>query len=237
MKDYRLVFGLSADPIHAGHVEMVAQSTRALERRGWCIAEILLVPVFRRNPVDVSKRRIPDTYEHRLAMCVAAAREIAERLELSAERVQASAVEAELARDRTTPNFTAETLALLKARSAPRRGLVFLISSEFVSGADPQFGRWYRPDEILRLAALAVCPRPGYAPNYDFIVNLTEHGARVVMLDEVSTPEVSASGIRVLLQAGYAPDELSRQGLLTPAVAAYLRENAIYGAAGASLEL
>lgn len=234
---HRLIFGLSADPIHVGHVEMVTQSTRALERRGYSVAEVLLVPVYRRNPVGVAKDRISDTYMYRLAMCVLAAREISERLDFSAERVQVSEVEAELARGRSAPNYTAETLAMLGAESPPNTGLVFLMSSELVSGPDPQFGRWYRPDEILRLAVLAICPRPGFAPNYSFIANLTEHGGHVVMLDEVSTPEVSASGIRALLQAGHSPAELGGQGMLTPSVAAYLGTHSLYATGSADLEL
>ncbi|MCU0519985.1 MAG: nicotinate-nicotinamide nucleotide adenylyltransferase [Anaerolineae bacterium] len=226
---HTLIFGLSADPIHAGHVEMVTQSTRALERRGYHIAEVLLVPVYRRNPVGAAKERIPDTYGHRLAMCTLAANEVAEKLELPTERVRASAIEAELVRDRSIPNYTAETLAHLRARSDPGTGLIFLISSELVSGPDPQLGRWYRPDEILRLAVLAICPRPGYAPNQAFIAQLVAHGACVVMLDEVTTPAISASDIRALLRAGHSPAELGRRSMLTTAVVGYLSEHDVYG--------
>ncbi len=237
MEAYQLVFGLSADPIHVGHVEMVTQSTRALVRRGYRIAEILLVPVYRRNPTGISKERIPETYGHRLAMCTLAATEIAERLGPHVGLVRASEVEGELARERSSPNYTAETLAVLKARLDPQIGLIFLISGELVSGPDPQFGRWYRPDEILRHAALAICPRPGFVANDGFIAHLVERGAQVILLDEVSTPEISASTIRDMLRAGSTPGDLACQGLLTPAVAAYLKTYKVYGTAGDSLEL
>ncbi len=58
--------------------------------------------------------------------------------------VRASEVEGELARERSAPNYTAETLAVPKARLDPQIGLIFLISGELASGPDPQFGRWYR---------------------------------------------------------------------------------------------
>lgn len=232
MEGYQLVFGLSADPIHVGHVEMVTQSARALGRRGYCITEVLLIPVYRRNPTGISKERIPGTYGHRLAMCALAATEIAGRLGPHGGLVRASEVEGELARGRSTPNYTAETLALLKTRSGPQIGLIFLMSGELVSGPDPQFGHWYRPEEILRHAALAICPRPGYVANYGFIAHLVERGAQVIMLDEVSTPEISASTIRDLLHAGTTPGDLARQGLLTPAVAAYLEIHKVYDTAG-----
>jgi nicotinate (nicotinamide) nucleotide adenylyltransferase len=225
---YRLVFGLSADPVHVGHVEMVTQSARKLSQRGFQIADVLLVPVFRRNPVGVDKKRIPETYHHRLMMCALAACDIADRLGVEHERVQASAIEAELARDRSGPNYTAETLTFLKMRSAPGTALIFLISSELVSGSAPQFGQWYRPATILKLASLAICPRPGYPPNPDFVRGLMASRAQVIVLDEVTTPDIAATDLRALLSAGHSPQALAYQGLLSPSVAGYLASNNFY---------
>ncbi len=228
MVEHTLIFGLSADPVHAGHVETVTQSTRRLIDRGFRIAQVLLVPVYRRNPVGAAKVRIPDTYPHRLAMCALAAAEVASALGLGQEHVHASAVEAELAHGRSGPNYTAETLALLKLRSAPRTGLIFLVSSELVSGPDPQFGRWYRPDVILRLASLAICPRPGYVRNARFVASMERTDAQILLLDEVSTPDISATDIRNLLSDGVSPWALAYRRLLTPPIARYLALHHLY---------
>jgi len=62
-----LVFGTSADPIHAGHVRLVTGAVRALQARGEQVAEVMLMPVFRHhNLQDMVKRSLPLTFEHRL---------------------------------------------------------------------------------------------------------------------------------------------------------------------------
>ena len=226
--NYRLVFGLSADPVHSGHVEMVVQSTLRLAERGFGIVDVLLVPVYRRNPVGSAKERLPASYRHRLAMCRLAAQEIAERLAAPQAYVRASALEAALAQNRRQPNYTAETLALLKLRSKPGTGLIFLISSELVAGPNPQLARWYRPELILRLAILAICPRPGYGVNQRFVAAIKEAGAGVVVLPQVVTSDVASTDVRRLLKAGHSPLALARRGWLTPSVARFLQTHNPY---------
>lgn len=227
---YRLVFGLSADPIHTGHVAMVAQSARRLTERGYDLAEILLVPVYRRNPVGSTKERLPDVFHQRFVMCGLAAREIARQLGIAPDLVRVSAIEAELARHRTRPNYTAETLAVLKARSAPGEGLLFLISSELVSGPNPEFARWHRPRKILKLSRLVVCPRPGYPLNRRFVQAMVLAGGEIVVLPHITTPDVSSTRLRRLLEGGLAPLALGHRGLMPMAVARYLTTHNFYSA-------
>ncbi len=229
MRIAQLVFGLSADPVHTGHVQMVARSATRLIARGYPLAEILLVPVYRRNPVGDAKERLPGTYRDRFAMCELAAKEIARRLD--SVSVRTSDVEAELARRRSRPNYTAETLLLLQARSAPGTRLIFLISSELVSGPHPQFARWHRPDRILALADLAICPRPDYPLNRSFVRAMTHSRGRVILLPEVETPDISSTQLRDLLRAGHSPLSLHHQGLLPAPVASYLLRHNLYAGA------
>lgn len=226
-----LILGLSADPIHPGHIEMVVQSYRGLCDRGYDVARILLVPVYRRNPVGPKKLHLPFTYHHRYMMCGLAAQEIAQQLGLDIDRVVVSDVEAQLAADRERPNYTAETLTALKLRY-PQDQLIFLISSELVSGAAPEFGRWYQPERILELAALAICPRPGYEPNRTFVAALAQQGGRVIFLPEVATPDISATELRDRLVTGESPLTLEAEGMLSPAVARYLHAHNFYKGAG-----
>jgi nicotinic acid mononucleotide adenylyltransferase len=225
---YRLILGLSADPAHAGHVEMVTQSVQALAARGYDIAGVLLIPVYRRNPVGPHKTQLPDTFPHRLVLCGLAAQEIAQRLDKAPGYVQASAIEAELARGRSGPNYTVETLKVLKLRAVPGEGLIFLVSSELLSGPDPELARWHRPDLLLRLAYLAVCPRPGYPLNMPFIQSAARRGARVIVLSDVKTPDVASRELRAHLQAGVSPLALAHQGLLPLSIARYLAAHPLY---------
>lgn len=225
---HRLVFGLSADPIHVGHVEMVAQSATALIALGYCLTEVLLIPVYRRNPVGVRKDRLPQTYPQRLEMCRLAAAEVAERLFRRDVGVRACTIEADLARESELPNYTADTLSALRAEG--EAGLIFLVGSELVSGPDPQLSRWHRPDDILALATLAICPRLGYLPNEAYLASLAAEGADIVVLKEATPPEISATEIRDRLRDGAAALSLVDEGLLTPAVARYLTTHPLYAA-------
>jgi len=207
---------------------MVARSAGRLIECGYSLAEVLLVPVYRRNPVGARKGRLPETYPHRYEMCRLAAQEVASRLPHDSVEVLVSSIEAELAGDTDEPNYTAETLIALATGSAPDAGLIFLISSELVSGPIPQFGRWYRTDTILALATLAICPRPGYTPNDGFLQSLMAGGADVVVLSGISPPDISATELRAQLRAGVSPLTLADQGMLIPSIARYLVAHDLY---------
>ncbi len=223
-----LVFGLSADPLHEGHVSLVVQAVPALRRRDFTLAGVLLVPLYRRNPVGSSKAGLPQTFAHRLALCRLGAEEIHHRLE-ELPPVRASRIEERLARGREAPNYTAETLATLDRRIDPACGLIFLLSADLLAGAEPEFARWREPERIARLATLALAPRPGYAVNRAYVRHLEAEGGRVVLLDEVETPAVSGTELRRRLHAGEPPARLAEEGLLPPGVARYLEDHPLYG--------
>lgn len=223
-----LIYGLSANPVHQGHVDLMAQAYAGLRRLGKTIRQALFVPVYRRNPVGTRKADLPDTYEHRFAMCRLAAGIVAERLAVPENQVGVSRVEAFLAQDREAPNYTAETLGALRRMLEGQYELAFLISSELVSGDDPEFGHWHQVDLILERAALVVCPRPDYPPNLDFVQSLRERGGRIFWLRDVRTTEVAGRDLRARLAHGEDPQTLAAEGLLPPAVADYLQRHPIY---------
>lgn len=223
-----LIYGLSANPVHQGHVDLMAQAYAGLRRLGKTLHRAVFVPVYRRNPVGARKAGLPRTYEHRFAMCRLAAAMVAERLVVPDDKVAVSRVEAHLAEDREVPNYTAETLGALQREFAGRFELAFLISSELVGGGDPEFGHWHRVDLILERAALVVCPRPDHPPNFDFIQSLRERGGRVFWLRDVRTTDVSATELRARLARGEDPRALVEEGLLPLPIAEYLSRHPIY---------
>lgn len=227
MTAYHLVLGLSADPVHIGHVQMVVQGVRALRARAVDVASVLLIPVYRRNPVGVAKTRLPDTFPQRLTMCRLVALEMSRALDAPPGFVRASGIEAELARGRTQPNLTVETLRMLKLRLAPRTGLLFLVSSELVSGPSPELAHWHRPDRLLRLARLVVCPRPGYPLRGSFFRAAAQPRSSVIVLPEVRTAAVASTDLRAWLEKGISPLALAHQQLLPVSVARYLTKRGL----------
>jgi nicotinate (nicotinamide) nucleotide adenylyltransferase len=228
---YTLVYGLSANPVYQAHIELVSDAAKALIVRGYAIVKILIIPVYRRNPVGAEserKRDLPPNFEHRFVMCKLAAKEIAQRLEGQGGPVEVSRIEEELAKPRQGPNYTVETLSALQAREASGTDLIFLLGSDLVSGDDPEFGHWYRPDKLVQLAIIAICPRPGYQPNKSFLKSFEQKGAHFVYLNEVAARDIAARKIKERLEAGEEPLVLGEEGLLPMSVARYVREHNFY---------
>ncbi len=86
----------------------------------------------------------------------------------------------------------------------------------FLIGADQlaDFPTWKEPERVLQLARLGVATRPGY--------DLDEHSDRIESF-ELAPHDVSSTVIRARLARGEPVD-----GLVAPAVAAYIDEHGLY---------
>ena len=223
-----LVFGTSADPIHAGHVSLVVGAVRALRARGGQVAEVILMPVFRHhNLQDMVKRSLPLTFEHRYDLSQLAAVEIKRKLEMPGLEITVSRLEETLAKQSDRPNFTSETLASLRQQVDPGLKLAFLIGVDSFSGDEPGFGRWYQWENLLETAMLVISPRQGFEPNFDYLKFLEDQGADLVYLEELSIPEISSREIRARLEAGEPSETLADENLISPESAAYIREHGL----------
>jgi nicotinate-nucleotide adenylyltransferase len=122
---------------------------------------------------------------------------------------------------REGPSYTADTLRELGARH-PGAELFLVLGWD----AARELRSWHRPDEVLRLARLVVVSRPGFpAPGPADLEAAGIDPSRVVLCGE-GTPEVESTDIRRLLEEGRSLD-----GLVDPAVEAYLRRHGLYGPA------
>jgi nicotinate-nucleotide adenylyltransferase len=88
----------------------------------------------------------------------------------------------------------------------------------FLLGADElrDFPTWKQPERVLELARLGVAARPGYA---------LEAGSPRIQVFELEPQAISSSQIRERVRRGETVD-----GLVAPAVAAYIAEHRLYGA-------
>jgi nicotinic acid mononucleotide adenylyltransferase len=223
---YALVYGLSANPLHQGHIDLMIGALINLQNLGYDIAQTLIIPVYRRNPVGNPKDVLPETYEQRTMMCEIAAQEV--RAVIPHMPINVSRIEEYLAMQNDTPNYTAETLSYLKTQVLSELELIFLISSEIVSGEDPELRQWHHIDTILNLTRLAVCPRPGFPLNEHFIHGLSAKGGRFIVLNKVTTPDISSTFLRYRLQSGENPLALTKEGLIPLSIALYLKIHNIY---------
>ncbi|HEY1618949.1 MAG TPA: nicotinate-nicotinamide nucleotide adenylyltransferase [Streptosporangiaceae bacterium] len=223
---FTLFYGLSADPVHQGHIDLVTAAVTELDGRGYEVSLVLLVPVYRRNPVgEQPKYGLPETYEDRVQLTELAAGVMSKHLAGTGIlncTVTVSRAARELAMRSGGPNYDLETLRYLRDRLEPGDELLFLMSAELVSGPQPEFGRWHEPVEIARLATVAIAPRPGYPPNTNFLDGLTAAGGRFLYLNSVVTMDISSSQIRERLTAGADPHVLAGEGLIPAPEADYI---------------
>ena len=83
---------------------------------------------------------------------------------------------------------------------------------------------WHEPDVVLGLAKLVIVSRPGFPePTVDDVRRAAIDPACVVLCG-VGTPDIEATDIRRLLETGGSLD-----GMVDPAVEAYLRHRGLYG--------
>lgn len=228
---FTLFYGLSADPVHQGHVDLVTAAVTELSDRGYAIPLVLLVPVYRRNPVgEQAKNGLPETYQDRVQMSELAAGVMGRRLAGLGCTVKVSLAARDLAGRSGGPNYDLETLRYIRDQEEADGELLYLMSAELVSGPEPEFGRWYQPVELARIATVAIAPRPGYPPNVNFLAVLTAEGGRFIYLNSVVTMDISSSQIRERLMAGADPAELAREGAIPGPVADYIgRHPGLYG--------
>ena len=189
------LMGGTFDPIHAGHLAIAVEARRALG-----LEEVVFVPAGR----PWQKAAVASA-AHRLAMT-----------HLAVDGVPGCRVSA-IEVDREGPTYTVDTLRALHAED-PEAEWWLLLGADALAG----LGSWREPQEIVRLAKVAVAARPGSEPRAD------EGGVAVTMLD-LEPVDVSSREIRARLSRGE-----SVQGLVPMEVEAYIRTHGLYGAGAAA---
>ena len=184
------VFGGTFNPPHIGHRIVAEQAVEALS-----LQRLLWIPAAR-SPFKDGSRDV--SAAHRLAMTMLAASDHA------AFRVS------DLELQRPPPSYTVDTLRELH-QTHPNAELILLVGEDSWNG----FSGWHQPEEILRLARIAVYPRPGNTSGRppaapDFLLD-----APAILL--------SSSEIRRKLIHGEPV-----AGLLAPAVVDYIRKFDLY---------
>jgi nicotinate-nucleotide adenylyltransferase len=197
------VLGGTFDPVHVGHVA-VARAAR--DELG--LDQVLLVPA-----------GMPP---HKIGVPMAPAADRLAMVELAVDgedRLRASRVEI----DRQGPSWTVDTVTgLLEAARAAGRDdeLTLILSADAFAGLPA----WHEPEHLLRLARVAVAPRPGTgAPSLDALPAELRAVAAGITILRGPNLDISATEIRRRVAAGLPID-----GLVAPRVAAYIEAHHLY---------
>ncbi len=202
-----LVFGGTFDPPHLADFALPQQ---VRDRIG---ADVVAYVPAAQSPHKLDQQ--PTDAAHRLAML---------RLALQGQPHTAIVTDELDRAQRGEPSYTVDTLQQLHDRLGEDVTLRLLIGADQV----PAFERWKAPQRIIELAEPVVMLRPPETVE-SLLQALPNDKARrfwARRLVPVSQMEVSATEIRRRLAAGEPVDDL-----LPMAVARYIREHGLYGAA------
>ena len=210
------VLGGTFDPVHLGHLLVAEQAREAL-----ALDRVLLIPAAR--PPHKPEAPIA-AFADRLRM-VALARD-------GCDHLLASDLEA----DPLQPSFTVDTLRRLRASTPELGELWLLVGSDSIA----DLPGWRDPREILRLARLAVYPRPREGEDERSPGNGPESPDRESPEEAASAPASVLSGVPVrrlegprLRLSSTEIRERVRSGrsirfLVPEAVRAYILERGLY---------
>jgi nicotinate-nucleotide adenylyltransferase len=194
------ILGGTFNPPHIGHLVCAQEAHAQLE-----LDVVLLIPT--RIPPHKEIADEPGA-EHRVQLCRLAS-EADERLAVSRVEV-----------DRSGRSFTVDTLRSLRETS-PEDELTFIVGGD-MAGSLPA---WREPEEVLRLATLAVAERgrDSRARVAERLASL--QGAQAVEFFDMPRIDVSSSLVRARVRAS-----LPIRYLVPDAVAEYIEANALYRA-------
>lgn len=203
--------GGTFDPIHFGHLRLALVLYQALQLR-----EIRFIPC--QQPV--LKDRAKTSATHRLAM-----------LKLAIAKQRGFVVD-DRELQRTTPSYTFDTLRSLREELGQKSSICWIIGSDAFS----DFTRWYRWQEILKLAHLIIVHRPGFQipktgpvaemlqqNQIDHPQGLTIQSAGCLLLHPFPALEIASRDIRHQLN-----HQLSPRYLLPDTVLRYIKQHQLY---------
>jgi len=198
------ILGGSFDPIHNGHIHIARQLVSRLDLQQLQFMPCAL-PVHRDLPQASSL--------HRCAMIELV---LADQQAFSLNTVEI---------DRDGPSYSIDSLREIRRQSESIITLVL--------GADAfnAFESWKLPREILQLANLVVCHRPGFEVDQSIFSQhrvisageLSTQTAGAILVLEIEAIDCSSSAVRAALEAGKIPRQC-----LPPAVADYIDQHNLY---------
>lgn len=202
------ILGGTFDPIHNGHLQIATQALGRLQ-----LQQVQFMP----SALPVHRDQPQATAQQRCDMIEAV---MAEHPEFILNTLEI---------ERDGPSYMIDSLREIRRSSAAT--LLLLLGSDAFNG----FADWKQPREILELAHLVICLRPGVSvdptlfPEYriESAGQLSRQSAGAILPLEVDAIDCSSSAVRAALQTGAIPRQW-----LPPGVADYIQTHHLYRSSG-----
>lgn len=210
-----LIFGLTADPIHKGHEQVILNSFAYAKQLNLTIEQFLLVPTYQPNLI-ADKKQPQTPFKYRFNMCELVAEKIRKKFNYP---VYITDIERQLYELNGSKSYSYDTL---QATSVNQK--LFVLSADHFTGRWPKFRKWYKWKELVNENGLLIHQRPGHGINSNFIKQLKELNNHVYVVNNLPQIDISSTKLRQQLKnkRTVLPNTISTQ------VLAYIKQNKIY---------
>lgn len=209
---FYLVFGLTADPPHLGHEQVIINSYQFMSSQQLAVAQFDLMPTYQANLI-ADKKKPMASFEQRLKMCQITAADLNDRLQLN---VHVNDLERSLGQQGHNKNYSFDTLSAI---NHPHK--MFVLSADHFAGRWPKFRKWHRYEDLVFQNGLLIHQRPGHPINHNFIKKLKSINPHVYVVSGYKDVAASSTQIR-----NNAKQHL---GLLNKKIHFYLAAQQLYG--------
>jgi nicotinate-nucleotide adenylyltransferase len=194
------VLGGTFDPIHLGHLAVAAEARQVLS-----LGKVLFMPAGQPYFKESSS--------------ISSAEDRVKMLELATADEPAYQV-SRLETERSGPSFAVDSIETIRKQLNPRDEVFFIMGWDSLMSLP----LWHEADRLIKLCRIVAAPRPGYPqPDLKSLEpDLPGIAGRAVVMERPLI-DISATLIRERVRRGLPID-----GLVSPAVAAYVREKGLY---------
>ena len=215
-KPYTLLFGLTADPIHKGHEQVIINSFKFAKQQQLNFEQLLLVPTFEPNLIATKKQ--PQTpFKQRFEMCELVAESIREQFNYP---VYITDIERQLFELNGVKSYSYDTLHATEVAHK-----LFVLSADHFTGRWPKFRQWYRWQQLVEENGLLIHQRPGHGINASFIEQLKDLNPDVYVVTGLPEVDVSSTQMRAALRA----QQTISKDHMAASVLQYIRQHKVYG--------
>jgi len=215
-KPYTLVFGLTADPIHKGHEQVILNSFTFANQQKLCIEKFLLVPTYQPNLI-ANKKQPRTSFEHRFKMCKLVATEITKQFKYPLE---VSEIEKQLYLKNNKKSYSYNTLKAIIAQNK-----LFVLSADHFAGRWPKFRKWHNWQALVKENGLLIHQRHGHGINASFIQQLKAINPVIFVINDLPSIDISSTEIR---QSLASKTSITQCNLLSHSVLDFINNKKLY---------
>lgn len=212
---FRLIFGITGDPVHCGHRQVIINSYRFMAERQLTVSQFDLIPCYAANLI-ADKHAATADYQQRKTMCELLAKEMINKFNYM---VYVNDIEEKLFLRNGRKSYTQQTLKAIDYKHK-----LFILSADHFSGSKPTFQLWHQWQKLIEENGLLIHPRPDYPLNHSYIDSLKQHNPNIHIATAGKQVHISSTRLRKQLET--KPQTAKKH--IPPSIFNYIQQQKLY---------